>query len=400
MSMREVFRILYAPHKAFKEIIQNPKYVGPILVMVLFIGASFALSYTLLSKTYTDITKPDGPSENFDLWTEDSSYWHSTASITTNTNDFINVSYSENKGYYGKKSIEFQSTFSDYICMELNFSEGLFCSGSRGYRNLTFRMKIVEPIEPLPSNVSIYLFSNGQGSFYQDITGRINGTGIWNNITLVFGDNWKTLGSANWDNITGLKLEFFWFNVQDRIRLRIDGLFFHGLYKSRIETSSDLLISLLNPYSPINAFMQFTIQWVFLGGLLYLVPKVFGAKTTWKPLLITSGFILIIYFVRIIALTLVYLASPNMYLSLTYLGGVSGEWEKAYGQILELFGFQSMLLWVFDKIIWVWTIALCAILIRSTFTLPWSTSIFASVTSFVIYLLLLIFFTPAPPILL
>jgi hypothetical protein len=40
MSMREVFRILYAPHKAFKEIIQNPKYVGPILVMILFIGAS------------------------------------------------------------------------------------------------------------------------------------------------------------------------------------------------------------------------------------------------------------------------------------------------------------------------------------------------------------------------
>jgi hypothetical protein len=368
--------------------------------MILFIGASFALSYTLLSKTYIDRTKPDGPSENFDLWTEDLSYWRSTASITTNTDDFINVSYPENKGYYGKKSIEFQSTFSDYVCMELNFGEGLSCSESSGYRNLTFRVKIVEPIEPLPSNVSIYLVSNEQGSFYQDITRRINSAGIWNNVTLVLGDNWKTLGSANWNNITGLKLEFSWFNVQDGIRLRIDGLFFHGLYKSRIETSSDLLISLLNPYSPINAFMQFTIQWVFLGGLLYLVPKIFGAKATWKPLLIASGFILVIYIVRIIAFTLVYLVSPDMYLSLTYLGGISGEWEKAYGQILELFGFQSMLLWVFDKIIWVWTIALCAILIRSTFALPWSTSIFASVTSFVIYLLLLIFFTPAPPILL
>lgn len=399
MSIREVFRIIYAPHKAFKEIIQNPKYIGPIIVMILFIVANLALCYTVLSKTYIDETKPE-PSENFDLWTEETSYWHSTANITVNTDDFINVSYPENKGYYGKKSIEFRSALSDHVQMELNFGEGLSCSGSNGYKSLTFRMKIVEPMEPLPSNVSIYLISNGRGSFYQDITSGVSSTGIWNNLTLSLGNTWKTLGSANWDSIVGLKLDISWSNVHDNITLRIDGLFFHGLYKSRIETSSDLLISLLNPYSPINAFMQFTIQWVFLGGLLYLVPKIFGAKTTWKPLLIASGFILMIYFVRIAAFTLIHLTSPNIYISLTYLSRVSGEWEKAYEQILEPFGFQSIFLWVFDKIIWIWTIALCAILIHSIYMLPWRTSMFAALSSFVLYLFLLIFFTPAPPILL
>ncbi|MBS7637110.1 hypothetical protein KEJ37_07275 [Candidatus Bathyarchaeota archaeon] len=400
MSMREVFRVIYAPHKAFREIIQNPKYVGPIITMILFIAANFALSYTLLSKQYIDETKPNGPSENFDLWTEEASYWDSIANITVNTNDFINVTYPENKGYYGKRSIEFKINSSNHVWMELNFREGFPCSGSNGYKNLTLRIKIVKPSETLPSNVSIYLISGSQGLFYQDITTYINYTDVWNNVTLSLGDVWKPLGSANWNNITGLKLEFSWFDVHDNITLRIDGLFFHGLYRSQIETSNELLISLLNPYSPFNAFMQFTIQWVFLGGLLYLIPKVFGAKTVWKPLLIAAGFILIVYFVRIIIFTLVHITSPNIYLSFSYLGRVSGEWQRAEKQILEPFGFHLMLLWVLDKIIWIWVIALCAILIHSMLTLPWRISIFAALSSFVFYMFLLILFTPSPPILL
>ncbi len=390
--LKEIVKVIYAPHKAFKEITQNPKYLGPILIMILFIAANFALSYTLLSKTYIDKTEPEEPSKNFDLWTEEKSYWSSTAKIEVNTDDFINGSY------YGNKSIEFQLTSSSQIFMELNITEGLSCLGPEGYKNLTFRVKIVEPAD-IPSNASLYLISDGQGSFYKNISNVVNVTNAWNNVTLSLGNGWEQLGSPNWNNITCLRLEFTWPNNYN-IKLLIDGLFFHGLYKSQMETSSNLLIDLVNPYSPINAFIQFTIQWVFLGGLLYLIPKVFGAKTVWRPLLIAAGFILMIYFVRTVVFAIVYAVAPDVYLPLAYLGGVSNEWRKAYEQIYQAFAFPYMVLWSFDKFIWIWAIALCTILFRSLDILPWRTSIFSAVSSFILYLLLLILFTPAPPILL
>jgi hypothetical protein len=63
-----IFKVIYAPHKAFKEIAQNPRYIGPILIMILFIAANVAAAYAFLAKTYVEATVPS--SENKDLWTE------------------------------------------------------------------------------------------------------------------------------------------------------------------------------------------------------------------------------------------------------------------------------------------------------------------------------------------
>ena len=39
MFANDVLKVLYAPHKVFKQVIQNPKYWGPILVFIIFIVA-------------------------------------------------------------------------------------------------------------------------------------------------------------------------------------------------------------------------------------------------------------------------------------------------------------------------------------------------------------------------
>jgi len=390
-----IFKVIYAPHKAFKEIIQKPRYIGPLLIMLLFVLANIGFGYSLLSKTYYDQTQPRF--SDFDRWTNETNFWTSNASIALNTQDYISGTY------YGNQSIEFSIVDSSQVWTQLNTSDSVNCSGPEGYKSLSFRLKL-KSIEPLanPSNVSLYMISSSlQDTFYQDITNQINQTGVWINLTIALGDEsegWLKNANANWGDVTGLKLDLMW-PTESNMTLLIDGLFFHGLYKSGIEIASGVLISLNNPYSPINAFMQFIIQWVILGGVLYLVPKMFGIKTVWKPLLIIAGFILIAYLIRAIAFTAVDFASPEIRYTFEYMGGVPGEWETASTQVFQPFDFYYQILWYIDKLVLVWTGALCALALHLMFALSWTKSVLASLLVEVLYILILLFMAPAPIIL-
>lgn len=384
MSLRGVCRVLYAPNKVFREIAQNPRYTGPVLVLVLFIFINFGLSYISLCKIYLDQVLPEN-----DEWTEETLYWNSTtATVKVNPADFIHANF-----YYGNKSIEFQAKTTNNVQIKLNFTRNVNCFSTNGYKNLTFSMKIVEPSEILPYSVILYLDSK-LGSFYRSVTNVIITTRWWNNVTLSLGDHWLSLGNPVWDHVTGLRFELAWPSVQENITFRVDGIFFHGVYKSRIEESNYLLIDLFNPYSPANALMQFFLQWAFLSGLLYIFPRFFGVKTVWKPVFATSGYILIIYVVRILIFAMIYVVSPNLYFPLECLSGLSEGCET-----FLVFDPYYKALWVIDKIILVWAIFLCTIMVHVIFKLPWDLSIFTSVSAFVVYLILLLLFTPAPPIL-
>jgi hypothetical protein len=377
-----IFKVIYSPFKAFKEIIEKPKYAGPFLLLILFILANVAFGYMYSTKTYIDQTIPH--SEELDKWTEDTAFWiaNNNTNITANQQDYIGGRY------YGNESIQFSSAASFQIWAQLNVSDSVNCSGSEGYKNLTFRVKLIEPLSA-PSNVSLYLFSgNLQSSFYQDMTNELNVTDIWNNETISVGDTsqgWTASDtSADWSNITGLKLEFTW-PTESNITVLIDGLFFHGLYEPLIEFASSELISY-----PLNAFVQFPIQWVVLGGVLYIVPRMFKAKTVWKPLLIASGYALITLLIQMIVMALVFFAYPEIYLPFSYVGGVTGEWETTYLQALGplLTAFEYI-----ERIMYVWTIALCAIPVRFIFEFSWPKSIFVAALSYILSLFIFRFLT-------
>ena len=69
-TLKNIFKVIYAPQKAFKEISQNPKYIGPILIMILFTVANMGYFYTIVSKTYVEQTLPTA--KQLDRWTENS----------------------------------------------------------------------------------------------------------------------------------------------------------------------------------------------------------------------------------------------------------------------------------------------------------------------------------------
>ncbi|MEM1539716.1 MAG: hypothetical protein QXK33_04830 [Candidatus Bathyarchaeia archaeon] len=376
MSVREVFRVLYAPHKALREIIQNPDYKGPLIIMLLFVLSFSGFYYVLSARVYYDQTEPK--LTELDKWTEDAGLWRSNlgANVTINATDYI-------KGnYYGNRSIQFTLENSTKIDMELEIPESLNCLEPYSYTNLTFRIKIVEPASK-PAYMDVYLFSeNAPDKYFKYSLPANNLTiGVWNNKTILLKD-FEEVQGADWKNITSLKFELAWPSNQNNIMVLIDGVFFHGVYESLLDMSGNAVI--VN--SAISGFMQFTIQWVMLGVILYLFLKIFRVQPIWKTILTISGFVLITFFIQHLILMGIVLTYPEMYLSLETLGGVPGE-----GWTADARNFTSILIIkydILDRIIYyIWIVALCSIAVHLLFEFPWAKSISVSLLSSLISML-------------
>ncbi|MEM1540025.1 MAG: hypothetical protein QXJ07_01390 [Candidatus Bathyarchaeia archaeon] len=374
MSMREVFRIIYAPHKALREIIQKPRYKGPLIIMLLFVLSSSGFYYALSTRVYYDQTAPS--LSEYDKWTEDVSLWYSNenAIVSVNTTDYI-------KGdRYGNKSIQFKLENSSLIYMELKIPETLNCIEPNHYTNLTFRIKIAEPFD-VPSNMSIYLFSENSTSkyfvyFLQSIPIKI---GIWDNKTILLED--FSSFDGNWANITSLMLKLEWPSNKN-ITVLVDGVFFHGFYRTEFEIYGGAVLL----YSIVNAFMIFFMQWVIFGVILYLFLRLFKAQPVWKTMLVISGFALVALFVQNLILTGIVLAYPEIRLSLKTLGGVPGE-----GSTVDVQNYMSIIFIqynILERIVYyVWVVILCSIAVRLLFNFPWAKGVSISLLSSMITVL-------------
>ncbi len=369
-----IFKVIYAPHKAFKEIIQNPKYLGPILAMILFAVANTGFIYTLVSKTYIEQTLPTA--KQLDEWTENYTLWTPTlgVNITENYDDYINGTY------YGNKSIEFSIANSTQISMQLNDIGPINCLGPDGYKNLSLRTKWISP-EDEPENVTIYLLSTTLSDyFYYNLTGNFSNftPNIWNNLTIPLeSEKWLNNSAvANWGSIIGLNLEFAW-REKTNLTVLIDGLFFRGVFKPLMENVASYMFNF-----SVLAFMQFIITWVFLGGILYIMTKAFGAKTVWRPLLVLVGSALITLFVQAAINVAAYSTLPTIYYRFELIGGVGGESEVAYGKILEETWFVSLISRYTQIGVYVWTIALCAIATRLLAEFSWAKSFLVATVAY------------------
>ena len=92
MVAQEILQVFYAPHKAFKKIVQDPKFLGPLLIVIVFVAVQVGSAYVIASKSYLEQTLPNGTEG--DTWTENAGFWQSNSgvTITNNTFDYINGS--------------------------------------------------------------------------------------------------------------------------------------------------------------------------------------------------------------------------------------------------------------------------------------------------------------------
>lgn len=369
----QILKMLYAPHKAFKEIMQSPKYMGPILILILFIAANIAFGYSLISKTYVEQTLPSGA--QLDEWTENATKWTSSsgAYIAENFNDFMNGSY------YGNRSIEFSMSNSSRITMELLNIGPINCLGSDGFKNVSVRIKLVSPLAE-PESASIYMFSRSISNYLvHNLTDTLsNSTNtVWNNVTIPLANaNWVNY-NADWGNVTGLRLDLSW-PQNSSINVLVDGLFFRGNFKSPAETEA---FSYLMNFS-IVGLMQFAFEWLFLGGIIYILARTLGGKTTWRPVLISIGFVLIVLFVQTVINAIAISTLPNLYYPLELLGGVQGETAAAAAKITDITWLVSAITSYLRIVIYIWTVVLCTLATRVLNATSWAKSALISVVAF------------------
>jgi hypothetical protein len=383
-----IFKTIYSPIKAFKEVLQNPKYYGPLLIMILFMAANTGFFYLRASKTYDEQILPAGATVK-DEWTESKIWWTSNATISE-SNDSLN------SGYYGSKSIEFSVTNGKQIGMQLNFNESVVCSGVEGYKNVSFWVKTIYPNTTDLTNATLYLLTN-QTSYFSHILATdsfpSNDT-IWNKLNILLGpedpSGWTVNGAANWSNITSLMVKFVW-SENANLTVRIDGLFFRGVFRSTAEIygASDYVLAIL-----LSSLMQFVITWVILGGLVFLLTKGLGAKTLWKASLIIIGFALITLFIQSVANVATVASWPQLYATLEYFGGAEGETQIAQNRVFD----QIILAYQINEIVLtlllVWTIALCAIAVHVLTEFSWTKSALVAIVAYVITNVVVSFIIP------
>jgi hypothetical protein len=333
-----------------------------------------------------------------DVWTQNATLWQASSGviITNNNADFVNAT-----SYYGSSSIEFAVNNSTNIQLALKDLGGSVNCGADGFKNISLRVKLVTP-DVKPENVTLYLYSlSDLNFFYYDLTSRFSSSAVnvWNNITIPVGsEDWVSSNTAaSWENITSLKMDFAW-PSNSSIELRIDGLFFRGVFKDPLEIYGVSYFAT----SALNAVTPFLFQWLLLTGLMYVIIKGLKGKVAWKPLMVAVGFALVTLVIQALLMLAIYTTLPNLNYPLEVLAGVPGEFDVAYQVILDAVATVTLISSIVQVAIYVWIIALDAIIthditaqaIEGAPSFPqfgWMKSILTSAASFLLTLIILSF---------
>ncbi len=358
MFANDVLKVLYAPHKVFKQITQNPKYWGPLLILILFVAAQSGFFYSTNLKTYYEQTSPSF--DNLGAWTEDPGLWTTTqgAAISSNYIDYLNSSL------YGNSSLQFSASNSSNLFFEIPSFNNVDC-GPTGSENFSIRVKQVDP-QVAPSTVTLTLYSlSSTNSFEYDLTSDFSNAsliGTWNNITIPVGEgspNWSSNGNPQWGNITGLRVDFT-YPTESTITLRVEGLFFRGTYATYTEmTTTGFVLNVLQ-----LTLLQFAAQWLVLTGVLYILIKGMKGNVTWKPLFVAVGFTLVVMVVQALINIAVTTTLPVLHYPVEWYAGLPGEAAVITNAIATQTQTFSLITSIVQIAAYAWVVALNAVVLR------------------------------------
>jgi hypothetical protein len=332
------------------------------LVFIIFIVAQGGFYYALYSQTYYEQTYPNyRTGDALGTWTVNPSLWTTTPAGVTKINDYLDY---VNNTVYGNSSLQFAVSNSSTMSFAL---PGISADcGASGYTNLSMRIKQVDP-QTEPTNVTLTLYSgNNSNNFQQDITSSFSNAsliGVWNNLTFAVGSNaanWQSVGSPQWGSITGLKLDFNYAS-NSTITLRVEGLFFRGIFESPVKTDfGNFVIYILQA-----SIFQFLEEWLIFAALMYIIIKGLKGTVVWKPLFIATGFALIVMVVQAIINAVTVPVLPNIYYPVEVVAGVPGEAEAILNAVALQTNTFTLISGAIQLVFYVWTAALGAFIVRS-----------------------------------
>jgi len=378
-----IFKVIYSPREAFKKMAEKPQYIGPILILILYVIAQIGGTYAFFTKTYYEETIPQlfwnyETDICIDPWTDNSTLWEPYGQCTLNSATKV----------YGNFSIEHTKNASK-IWMQLRFPETINCSGPDNPKNLSLRIMWARLDDENPKNATIYLNSTTNDFFVLDITENLtqHGQNKWINLTIPIGKEkgWGKVSDPTWGKIVSIRMVLDWYNVS-QTTLRIDGLFFHGFYIAGINRIPTVTLIL----NPITYFILF---WVVLGIFIAIFAKLIGAKFTWKILFIMAGYVLIILFVKMLVQTVLIAGTfPQLRFPTDVIYPASSEIESAKETLARIYTQAGLALtamtWLFIPF-YIWGCFLCAIGLRSILDFEWQKALLVSLPAFIVSVLIM-----------
>ena len=331
MILNDIVEVIYAPVNAFKKIVANPKYLGAIIILLLFIAVSIGYEYAQFNQTYTENTSPtiDKLSQS-----TNATFWSANLGVALNNNYFDYYNYSvyvaslgyaatDPHAYYnifsnytnepGPSSLEFNLINAKSISANISNPLNADCSSS-GFKNLSMAFKLVAP-KSVPQSAAITLYVNESNFYSYDLASSLSSASainLWQNLTLPVGPSaqgWAVTGTPSWGNVTTLKLDFT-YPTSSNITLRVGALFFHGQFQTPVQyNSTGLLLQFLQLFG-----LQFILGWFIVTGLIYIFFR--GLKVegvTWKPILIGLAFAMFIMVIRELVNLVAALTLPPLY---------------------------------------------------------------------------------------
>jgi len=324
LILDDIAKVVYAPRKAFKKIIEKPQYLGAIIILLLFIGVQVGYEYAQFSKTYTEQTSP-----TVDMLPEyiNATLWRagSNVALNNNFNDYFNYSVyvaalgttaTNAQGYFslfGNSSLELDAANTNNITAALGDVFNVNCANN-GYRNLSMTIKLGQP-QVAPQSAALTLYSLNDSNYYKyDLTSSLSTAAtlnLWNNLTIPVGPSaqgWNSGGAPTWENITAIKLDFNYPSASN-ITIRVGALFFRGLYLTPIDyNNTGLLLQFLQVFS-----LQFIFSWFLITIVIYLFLRGLKTPVAWKPLFVAVAFALFVMVIRGLINLIAALALPASY---------------------------------------------------------------------------------------
>ena len=287
--------------KAFKKIVENPKYLGAILVLVLFIGLIVGFELVQFNKIYIENTSPEvGQFQTY----LNSTVWNASSGATLKDNFADPFNYSiyvaalgTNYSMFGNSSLEIDASNANSITANLTSVFKVDC-GPSGFQNLSITMKQTAPsVAPNSATLTLYSLSDSD-SYSYNLESSLSGaaTNTWNNLTLPLGPDasgWSATGSPSWGNITALKLNLN-YPTNSNITVQIGALFFRGQYQTPIQTG---FAGLLEQFLPSWGFW-FILFWLVFTAIIFLFFYAMKTTRVWKPIFVATGFALVVMVIR------------------------------------------------------------------------------------------------------
>jgi len=396
LIIKDILGVIYAPHKAFKKIVENPKYLAVAIIIVLFVALQTAYYYNYYSKVNYEQTMP--PTDQLSAFTtSNATQWITTQGtiVTENSVDYINQTY------YGNNSLQFAISNSNSLSATLEqFGYTANC-GSDGFLNLSMSFKQVSPnVAPRSGILTLYT-ANGTSSYFTlDITSMLtNNLGEWNNLTIPVGTSeWQSTGSPDWSEVTGLKLNLT-YQASSDITILLQGVFFRGQYLTQTNV---LGVGTFLGYAAYSIVIQVLVQWVILAVVSYLILKGLKApNVVWKPLFIAMGFTLMVLVITSLLALLGSFTLPTIhypydfppYASLIYpdfiISGASPSSQVAYESIVAATTTYTTINTALTVLIYVWQVALVTFAVKAISGFSYAKSIVTAVGTVILSVLIL-----------